>query len=283
MKRKYRKYEKRVREEFQAWLKKHYSGWSVSKKPIKTESFPISKKIKKEKFPVPVDGMIKKQKSPRIKISEKIFEEKISLETYWLSPDIDVLAYCEVSDELIGYEIKKPQFRPKKYVIVRKEGEKIADFQAYGNRELKRYWEKLVGKKSGYEMEEFTQRHYPDLGIIYKGMGQALFNLRYVDQSFLVLPDSKKFLEYISRHSHTIFLNILLNEHLPLGLIEYKYCFPSDDELDVGEFKVIRKAKDSSLWSYYSQSLESHKDQIDLWNERKVRDSLKKKLKEGEI
>ena len=282
MKRKYRKYEKRVREEFQAWLKERHDGWFVSKKPIKTESFPIPKETIKEKSPVPVDGMIKKQKSPRIR-TEKIPKGEFLSKAYWLSPDIDVLAYCKASDKLIGYEIKKPQFRPKKYVIVRKEGRKIVDFQAYGNRELKRYWEELIGKKSGYEMEEFTQRHYPDLGIIYKGMGQALFNLRYVNQSFLVLPDSKKFLEYFPHHSHPIFLNILLNERLPLGLIEYKYCFPSDDELDVGEFKVIRKAKDSSLWSYYSQSLESHKDQIDLWNERKVRDSLKKKLKEGEI
>ena len=114
-------------------------------------------------------------------------------------------------------------------------------------------------------------------------MGQALFNLRYLDQSFLVLPDSKKFLEYFSHHSHPIFLATLLDEHLPLGSIEYEYCFPSDDELDVGEFEVIRKAKDSSLWSYYSQSLESHRDQIELWNERKVRDSLKEKLKKGQL
>lgn len=252
MKRKYTKYEKRVREEFQAWLKKHYSGWSVSKKPIKTESF--------RSIETPED------KTPR--------------ETYWLSPDIDVLAYCKASDELIGYEIKKPQFRPKKYVRFKEEGEEIAVFPVHKNAERRGYYKELLGKESE---EKFTQRHYPDLGIIYKGMGQALFNLRYLDQSFLVLPDSKKFLEYISRHSHAIFLNTLINEHLPLGLIEYEYCFLSDDELDVGEFKVIRKAKNSSLWSYYSQSLKSHKGQIDLWNERKVRDSLKEKLKKGEI
>ena len=90
-------------------------------------------------------------------------------------------------------------------------------------------------------------------------------------------------MEYISRHSHAIFLNTLLNEHLPLGLIEYKYCFPSDDELDVREFKVIRRAKNSSLRSYYSQSLESHKDQIDLSNESEIRDSLKEKLKKGQL
>lgn len=283
MKRKYRKYEKRVREKFEVWLRKHHSHWFVSKKPIKTESFPIPKETKKEKFPVPVDKMIKKQKSPRIRIPEKISKGEFSSETYWLSPDIDVLAYCKASDELIGYEIKKPQFRPKKYVIVRKEGKKIADFQAYGNRQLLKYWEELIGKKSGYEIEEFTQPHYPDLGIIYKGIGQALFDLRYVDQSFLVLPDFKKFLEYFPHHSHAVFLNILLNEHLPLGLIEYEYCFTSDDELDVREFEVIRKAKNPSLWSYYSQSLKSHEDQIDLLYESKIRDSLKKKLEKGGI
>jgi len=98
----------------------------------------------------------------------------------------------------------------------------------------------------------------------------------------LVLPDFKKFLEYFPHHSHPIFLNTLLNKHLPLGLIEYKYCFPSDDELDVGEFEVIHKAKNSFLCSYYSQSL-SHKGQIDLLHESKIRDSLKKKLKKGQL
>ncbi len=279
MKRKYRKYEKRVREEFQAWLKERHDGWFVSKKPIKTESFPIPKETIKEKLPVPVDKIIKKQKSPRIR-TEKIPKGEFLSKAYWLSPDIDVLAYCKDSDELIGYEVKKPQFRPKKYIRFKEEGEEKVVFPVYKNGKLIRYYEELLGKESE---ERFTQRHYPDLGIIYKGIGQALFNLRYLDQSFLVLPDSKNFLEYISRHSHTIFLNILLNEHLPLGLIEYKYCFPSDDELDVGEFKVIRRAKNPSLWSYYSQFLESRKDQIDLRNERKVRDSLKEKLKKGEI
>jgi len=99
----------------------------------------------------------------------------------------------------------------------------------------------------------------------------------------LVLPDFKKFLEYFPHHSHIVFLNILLNEHLPLGLIEYRYCFPSDDELDVGGFKVIRKAKNPSLWKCYGRCLKSHKDQIDLLYESKIRDSLKKKLKKGEI
>ncbi|TET13387.1 hypothetical protein E3J84_00135 [Candidatus Aerophobetes bacterium] len=274
MKRKYRKYEKRVREEFEAWLKKCHRDWLVSKKPIKTESFPRLNKIKKEKFSAA--EMIKGQKSPRVKTSEKIFKEKTLFETYWLSPDIDVLAYCKASDELIGYEIKKPQFRPKKYVRSRKGGKEIAVFPVYKNAKLIRYYKELLGKGSE---EKFTQPYYPDLGIIYKGMGQALFNLRYVDQSFLVLPDFKKFLEYISRHSHPIFLNTLLDEHLPLGLIEYEYCFTSDDELDVGEFKVIRKGKSSSLW----QSLQSYKNQIDLLYEYKIRDLLKEKLKKGKI
>lgn len=281
MKRKYRKYEKRVREEFQAWLKERHDGWFVSKKPIKTESFPIPKETIKEKLPVPVDKIIKKQKSPRIGIPEKIPKGEFSSETYWLSPDIDVLAYCKDSDELlIGYEIKKPQFRPKKYVRFKEEGVEIAVFPVHKNAELIRYYEELLGKESE---ERFTQRHYPDLGIIYKGIGQALFNLRYLDQSFLVLPDFKKFLEYFPHHSHPIFLNTLLDEHLPLGLIEYKYCFSSDDELDVGEFKVIRKAKNSSLWSYYSQSLQSYEGQIDLLHESKIRDSLKEKLKKGQL
>lgn len=281
MKRKYRKYEKRVREEFQAWLKKRHPNWLISKKPIKTESFPIPKETKKEKLPVPEDKMIKKQKSPRIRISEKISKGEFSSETYWLSPDIDVLAYCKASDELIGYEIKKPQFRPKKYVIVRK-GDKVEVLSDYWDRELLKCYKGPEGKKLGYEIEYPTKPHYPDLGIIYKGMGQALFNLRYLDQSFLVLPDFKKFLEYFPHHSHPIFLNTLLDEHLPLGLIEYKYCFSSDDELDVGEFKLIRKAKNSFLWNYYSQSL-SHKGQIDLLHESKIRDLLKEKLEKGRL
>lgn len=203
-------------------------------------------------------------------------------ETYSLSPDIDVLAYCEDSDELIGYEIKKPQFRPKKYLIVRKGGE-VEVLSSRWDRELLRCYKGPEGKKLGYKIEYPTRPYYPDLGIIYKSIGQALFNLRYLDKSFLVLPHFDYFIGYFPHHSHPIFLNILLDKRLPLGLIEYKYCFTSDDELKVKGFKVIRKAKDSSLWKDYGQSLKSHKGQIDLLNESKIRDLLKEKLKKDEI
>ncbi|MHA1332445.1 MAG: hypothetical protein ACTSR2_15365, partial [Candidatus Hodarchaeales archaeon] len=92
--------------------------------------------------------------------------------------------------------------------------------------------------------------------------------------SFLVLPR----FGYLSHHSHPIFLNTLIDRHLPLGLIEYKYSFTSDDKLEIGKFRVIREAKNSSLWRYYSQSLRSHKNQIDLLHERKIRDLLKEEL-----
>jgi len=250
LKRKYKEYEKKVRKEFEAWLEKRHRDWSISEKPTKIERF------------------------PRIKISE----EKILFEAYRLSPDIDVLAYCKASDKLIGYEIKKPQFRPKKYLIVRK-GEEVEVLSAYWDRELLKYYKGLEGKKLGYEIEYPTQPHYPDLGIIYKGMGQALFNLRYVDQSFLVLPH----FDYLSHHSHPIFLNNLLDRALPLGLIEYEYFFPSNDKLKIREFRIIREAKNSSLWRYYGQSLQSHKNQIDLLHECKIRDLLKEKLKKGQL
>ena len=68
-----------------------------------------------------------------------------------------------------------------------------------------------------------------------------------------------------------------------MGLIEYEYSFSSDDKLKIREFRIIREAKNSSLWRYYGQSLESHKNQIDLLHECKIRDLLKEELEKGEI
>ena len=245
MKGKYKKYEEKVRKELEIWLRQRHPRWFVSRDTIKNEKFPIAKKNEKETL----------------------------FETYWLSPDIDVLAYCKHFDKLIAYEVKKPKYKPKKYLTVKKEGKQIV-LQAYWDRRLLEYYE-----EEGCEIEKPAWPHYPDLGIIYEGIGQALFNLRYVDQSFLVLPH----FDYLSHHSHPLFLNTLLDRHLLLGLMEYDYFFPSDDKLEIREFKIIREAKNSSLWRYYGQSLQSHKTQIDLLHDRKIRNSLKEKLEKYEV
>ncbi len=246
MKRKYKKYEERVRKKLEIWLnKQRHPRWSISREPIKKEKFPIA----------------------------KISEKETLFETYWLSPDIDVLAYCKRFDKLISYEVKGPKYKPKKYVSAKK-GKEVISLDAYRDRKAVDFY-----KNQGYEIEKPVQPHYPDLGIIYEGMGQALFNLRYVDQSFLVLPH----FDYLSHHSHPIFLNILVDRHLPVGLIDYDYFFPSDDILEIRGFKIIRQAKNSSLWSHYGRSLQRHKLQIDLLHERKIRTRLKEKLEKHEI
>lgn len=111
-------------------------------------------------------------------------------------------------------------------------------------------------------------------------MGEALFNLRYVDQSFLVLPE----VVYLSHFSHPVFVDILLDRLLPLGLIKYDYYLHvENNKLDIKEFKVVRKAKVSSLWKRYNESLKRESDIIEFEYEGEVRRYLKNKLEKGEL
>ncbi len=243
MKEKYNKrYEEQVRRKFCSWLKKHHSRWFISKKnPIKVA----------------------------------IPTKEISFRMDRLSPDIDVLAYCKASDKLISYEVKGPTRKYKDHYIIERNG-KMVGSQAYKG-DLGKLQK---GNQERYKIEKISRPHYPDFGITYKGIGEALFNLRYVDQSFLVLPE----VVYLSHFSHPVFLNILLDRLLPLGLIKYDYYLHvKDNKLDIKEFEVIRKAKDSSLWKRYNESLKRESDIIEFEYEGEVRRYLKNKLEKGEL
>lgn len=96
----------------------------------------------------------------------------------------------------------------------------------------------------------------PDLGIIYKSIGEAFLNLRYVDLSFIVLPNLKKF---CPDHSHPIFLTLLLKKSLPLGVVEYPFSTSagpgpkvSQTDLRIEEFEESYKAESSLMWKDYN-------------------------------
>lgn len=151
MKEKYnKKYEEQARRELCSWLKKHHSDWFISKNPIKVA----------------------------------IPTKEISFRMDRLSPDIDVLAYCKASDKLISFEVKGPIRKYKDHFMIKRNG-KIVGSQAYKGDLAKLQ----KGNQKEYKIEKISRPHYPDFGITYKGIGEALFNLRYVDQSFLVLPE----------------------------------------------------------------------------------------------
>lgn len=242
MKEKYnKKHEEQVRRELCSWLKKHHSDWFISEKP--------------RKVAIPA--------------------KEISFRMDRLSPDIDVLAYCRASDRLVSFEVKGPISKYKDHFIIKRNG-KIVGSQAYkGN-----LGKLQKGNQERYKIEKISRPHYPDFGIIYKGMGEALFNLRYVDQSFLVLPE----VVYLSHFSHPVFVDILLDRLLPLGLIKYDYYLHvENNKLDIKEFKVVRKAKVSSLWKRYNESLKRESDIIEFEYEGEVRRYLKNKLEKGEL
>lgn len=247
MTKKYSKYEDRVRKELILWLQKKYPDCFISKKSIK--------------------GCL----------SEKRIPDKKN----YLSPDIDVLIYCESSDELISFEVKAPAHTYKDQYIWRKDGEIVR----------RQFYKGNLGRLSPEDNIEKTPQPYKlDLEIVYKGIGEALFNLRYVDRSFLVLPD---FL-YLFRYHHQIFLRILLDKVLPLGFIKYNYSFSpgkevEDEEfpkerLEIKEFTEIVKAKNSTLWQDYEKAInEEEKTELERQMIQDIRAYLMKETKSNQV
>ena len=95
-------------------------------------------------------------------------------QAYRFSPDIDVLAFYKAENELISFEVKAPIYRYNNSYFILDEKGNIEGWQPYSNsfiRELKKEG-KIDKKKIKIEAK---------LGIIYESIGEAFFNLRYVD------------------------------------------------------------------------------------------------------
>lgn len=156
-----------------------------------------------------------------------------------LSPDVDVLAYYKGpkdADKLIAFETKAPVERYK------------TDYRSATMYQLYKceYISKLL-KQQRIE----TGRGVAGLkyNLIYEGIGQALFHLRWADKSFLVLPELRSF--YMVDPFQTIILHVLyeklLSIELPIGLIEYDFRVRKG-QMKIGEFRYAYEAKGSYLW-----------------------------------
>lgn len=212
--------EEKVKKELRLWIKDQHPSWLI---------YPYS-------------------------VTHSTLSKGLTRQAYRFSPDIDVLAFYEVENKLIGFEAKAPSYKGRKWYDLLDETKKtiIGSLRYLPNEP---YFKKL--KKEGRILEKESKTE-PDLGIIYKSMGEASFNLRYVDLSFIVLPDLKKF---CPDYTHPRFLDLLLKDFLSLGLIEFEYSFPSSSDpgpeiseagLRIAKFKEIYKAKTSSIWKDYN-------------------------------
>lgn len=179
-------------------------------------------------------------------------------QVYHFSPDIDVLAFFKIENTLIGYEVKAPIYRYKNHYVVRDERGNIKRIRSYPQPK----------ERANMNKEKFKTES--DFEIIYKGIGEALFNLRYVDFSFIVLPTLKKF---CIDSQHPTFMDLLFKKFLPLGLVEFEYSFPpssgpapkiSATELIIGEFKESYEAESSLMWKDYNTYM-GHKGDNFVW------------------
>jgi hypothetical protein len=155
-----------------------------------------------------------------------------------LSPDIDVMV-CAKDNELIGCQVKLLSRQGWKYLTVKdkKKGRIIIKHKSKVVRS--KYSDILNRKDVVIEEQKGVSLTAVDPNI-YEGMGQALFQLKYVDKSYLVLPR----LGSLNLQETSGFLNALLEDlNLPIGLITF---VPTDrGHL---EFNEVQKAKKSELW-----------------------------------
>lgn len=187
-------------------------------------------------------------------------------QAYRFSPNIDVLAFYEGGNKLIGFEVKAPIYRYKNFYFFYDEKGNIMGWQPYTNPLIRKL-------KKEDKIDEKRIKTEARLGIIYESIGEAFFNLRYVDLSFIVLPELK---EFCPGHSHPVFLSLLLKKTLPLGLIEFEYCFSpssspglkiSEIDLRIKRFKESYKAKSSLIWKDYDTYMGYREDNF-VWEER---------------
>ncbi len=186
-------------------------------------------------------------------------------QVYHFSPDIDVLAFYEAENKLIGFEVKAPVYGYKNFYVILDEKGKTMGWQPYTNSFIRDLEEE--GKIDRKKMKTEAT-----LGIIYKSIGEAFFNLRYVDLSFIVLPELK---EFCPDYQHPVFLDLLLKKLFSLGLIEFEYSFPSlGPELRISEinlkikgFKESYKAQSSLIWKDYNTYMGWREGNL-VWEER---------------
>lgn len=196
-----------------------------------------------------------------------------------LSPDIDILAYYKDSngsDKLIAFEVKAPIERYKRGYREFNENSKEIGFLLYKTNDIVRC------QKEG-KIKTSKAKAGLAFYLIYQGIGEALFNLRWADQSYLVLP--RLFSFYTVDWEQEVFPYILYENLLPLGLIEYEWRFESKDETKIGKFKQTYPAKDSYLWQKPSTgrfNQESnqllYRDEILLLRDNLIKRCLRKKV-----
>lgn len=190
-----------------------------------------------------------------------------------LSPDIDILAHYKGSNsshKLIAFEVKAPIERYKQgYREFNKNSEEVG-FQLYKT-------DDIVRRQKEGKIKASKERAGLAFYLIYQGIGEALFHLRWADQSFLVLP--RLFSFYGVDWFQEVFPYILYENLLPLGLIEYNWRFELKDEVKIGEFKQIYEATDSHLWQEPSTGkFNQESNQLLYRNEiRRLRENLIKR------
>lgn len=187
-----------------------------------------------------------------------------------LSPDIDILACSKdsnSSNKLIAFEVKAPIERYKRGYREFDENSEEVGFQLYKT-------DDIVKRQKEGKIKTSKETAGLAFYLIYQGIGEALFHLRWADQSFLVLP--RLFSFYGADWFQEVFPYILHENLLPLGLIDYNWRFKSKDEVEIGEFKQIYEATDSHLWQELSTGkFNQESNQLRYHNEiRRLRKNL---------
>jgi len=190
-----------------------------------------------------------------------------------LSPDIDVLAYYKDSNnsgKLVAFETKAPLQRFKTdYKAFNEKGEQII-YDLYKNDYIRNLQK---------EDKIATGRAIAGLkySLIYEGIGQALFHLRWADQSFLVLPPLSCF--HLIDPFQEVILHVLYEKFssidLSIGLIKYDYHFEKDQ---IDGFEYVHKAKNSCLWQQPSAKFPLGSNKLLYCQEiRELRENLKER------
>jgi len=196
-----------------------------------------------------------------------------------LSPDIDILAYYKDSNDshkLIAFEVKAPIERYKRGYREFNENSEEIGFLLYKT-------DDIANRQKEGKIKTSKAKAGLAFYLIYQGIGEALFHLRWADQSHLVLP--RLFSFYTVDWSQEVFPYILYENLLPLGLSEYDWSFESKDEVKIEKFKQIYEAKDSHLWQKPSTgrfNQESnqllYQEEIQLLRENLINRCLSKKV-----
>jgi len=146
-----------------------------------------------------------KEQRPESKIKEKVRKSPFA-------PDMDVLEFTK-ERKLIAYEVKTVSARESKSPGIK------------------------IGSGA------FDSLHIPNLGPVYTGLGQALFNLlQFTDEVYLVYPDVVELSERLETLGGWF--------PLPFGLIKF---FLSEDESKQLDFEIVIDSPYNPLLSYFEK------------------------------